>query len=98
MEDENGRIIITDIGEVIERLLCNGFDFKIINEHTITFKSFQYREQAEDSVLGAHYVGYQKEYIFKEEWIMVADIINDAFTTYRSLVKDYLHKILEASL
>lgn len=88
---------ITNINEVVDRLLVNGFDFRL-EDNKLIIKSYPYREPS-SSVLGFSYWGTAEEFVFDLEsnnWVKIEDIICDAFNTYKGYVEEYLkNKIAE---
>ena len=87
---------ITETNEVIDRLLANGFDFRL-EENKLIIKSYSNLEKS-SSVLGFAYWGTAEEFVYdlKSNDVKIEDIIYDAFTTYKGYVEEYLkNKITE---
>ncbi len=87
---------ITNTNEVIDRLLANGFDFRL-EENKLIIRSCPNREKS-SYVLGFDYWGTPEEFVYDLEshGINIEDVIYDAFTTYKGYVEEYLkNKITE---
>ena len=81
---------ITKINEVIDRLLDNGFDFRL-EDNKLIIKSYPNKEKS-FCVLGFNYWGTEEEFVYDLEpnGIKIEDIIYEAFNTYKKYVEEYL--------
>ena len=84
---------LTNINEVIDRLLDNDFNFKL-EDNKLIFKSPHTRE-VNDSVLGFHYWGYTEEYYCILDGFEIADIVYDAFHRYKECLRKAFKQRIE---
>lgn len=87
---------ILKINEVIDRLLANGFDFRL-EDNKLIIKSYPNKEKS-SSILGFAYWGIEEEFVYDLEptGIKIEDIICDAFNVYKGYVEEHLkNKIAE---
>ena len=81
---------ITNVSEVIDRLLDNCFNFRI-EDNKLIIKSYPYRENS-SRILGFNYWGTEEEFVYdlKLEGVKIEDIICDAFNVYKGHIEEYL--------
>ena len=90
-------IEIKNIDEVVERLICNQFIFKI-EDNKLIFESPE-RKESDNSLFGFHYCGVFKKHYFVLDYYNVSDIIYGAFYLYKTsiakAIKEKINKTLE---
>lgn len=87
---------IKSYSDFIDRLLDNEFNFRV-EDNKIIIKSSPHRE-SNHSILGFHYWGNIEEYYYVLDGIELADVIYEAFNTYKDYLRDAFKQRIEEML
>ena len=84
---------IKSYSDFIDRLLDNEFNF-IVEDNKIIIKSSPHREN-NSSTLGFHYWGNIEEYYYVLDGFELAEVIYEAFNTYKEYLRDMFKQRVE---
>ena len=84
---------IKSYSDFIDRLLDNEFNFRV-EDNKIIIKSSPHREN-NSSTLGFQYWGNIEEYYYVLDGFELADVIYEAFNTYKEYLRDMFKQRVE---